>query len=345
MLKGIHQRIEAQESPAFFVSGPRPFSRVMFFCGLSILLMAMDARFDTLKSIRNGFIATLHPLEVIASAPNEWGRHINFYFTSHQRLLNENYQLRQQTLIDRTALQRLSSIEAENGHLRTLLLGDAPLIPQAVLGEIMHMGRDPFSNVIVINRGNRHGVDAGQAVVDGAGVIGQVTRVYPFSSEVTLITDKHLSIPIQIERNQLRAIAFGAGKGNSLDVPYLPTSVDIQKGDKLVTSGIDGVYPPGLAVATVTRIEQSPDSPFAKIVSEPVAGVNNHRQVLILKLPPPTIVTPTQASDMNSQKLIDDKTKVIGEVLPTTGETTPTVVSTPAPAATTTASETSHEVH
>lgn len=337
MLRGIHQRLEPQESPAFFVSGPRPFSRVMFFCGLSILLMAMDARFETLKSIRNGFIAALHPLEVIASAPNEWGRHINLYFTSHQRLLNENYILRQQSVIDRAAIQRLGSIEAENNHLRSLLSGDAPLIPKAVLGEIMHMGRDPFSNAIVINRGNMHGVDAGQAVVDGAGVIGQVTRVYPFSSEVTLITDKHLSIPIQVERNQLRAIAFGAGKGNTLDVPYLPTSVDIQKGDKLVTSGIDGVYPAGLAVATVTRIEQSPDSPFAKIVSEPVAGVNNHRQVLILKLPPAPILPQAEPAEMGSEKMPDKKPNL----------TVPTPNTLPAiqPNANSSSSELSHEAH
>ena len=105
------------------------------------------------------------------------------------------------------------------------------------------------------------------------------------TSEVDLITDKKLSIPIQIERNQLRAIAFGEGKRNTLDIPYLPTSVDIKVGDKLVTSGIDGVYPAGLAVAVVTQIKQSQDSPFAKIISRPIAGVNNHKHVLILKMP------------------------------------------------------------
>jgi len=115
-------------------------------------------------------------------------------------------------------------------------------------------------------------------------VIGQITRVFPFSSEVTLITDKGLSIPIQIERNQLRAIAFGEGN-NTLDIPYLPANVDIKVGDKLVTSGIDGVYPSGLAVAKVTKILQNPESPFAKIISTPVSEVSNHLQLLILELP------------------------------------------------------------
>lgn len=285
MLKGIHQQLDPQVTPAFFVQGPKPFSRLMFFATASLLMMAVDARFDYLNQIREGFSAALHPLEVIASAPNEWGRNINTYFTSHNTLIQDNFKLREQALIDHAALQRLATVDAENAHLRSLLNGDAPRIPNAALGEVLHMGRDPFSNIITLNRGSQHSITPGQAVVDEQGVVGQITRVYPFTSEVTLITDKKLSIPIQIERNQLRAIAFGEGKRNTLDIPYLPTSVDIKVGDKLVTSGIDGVYPAGLAVAIVTQVQQSQDSPFARIVSRPIAGVNNHKHVLILKMP------------------------------------------------------------
>ncbi|HSI46529.1 MAG TPA: rod shape-determining protein MreC [Methylophilus sp.] len=292
MLKGIHQQLDPHESPAFFIQGPRPFSRLMFFCALSLVMMAIDARFEYLSQVRQWFSAALHPLEVVASAPNEWGRNINTYFTSHNQLIQENFKLKQQGLIDNAALQRLATVDAENVHLRTLLEGDAPIIPKATLGEVMHMGRDPFSNIITLNRGSRHDITPGQAVVDEQGVVGQITRVYPYTSEVTLITDKKLSIPIQIERNQLRAIAFGEGKRNTLDIPYLPTSVDIKVGDKLVTSGIDGVYPAGLAVAVVTQIKQSQDSPFAKIVSRPIAGVNNHKHVLILKIPESPAINP-----------------------------------------------------
>lgn len=299
MLKGIHQQLDPQESPAFFIQGPKPFSRLMFFCTLSLVMMAVDARFDYLSQVRQAFSTAMHPLEVLASAPNEWGRNINTYFTSHNQLIQDNFKLKQQALIDHAALQRLATIDAENAHLRTLLAGDQPMIPQATLGEVLHMGRDPFSNIITLNRGSRHQVAPGQAVVDEQGVVGQITRVYPFTSEVTLITDKKLSIPIQIERNQLRAIAFGEGKRNTLDIPYLPTSVDIHVGDKLVTSGIDGVYPAGLAVAVVTQIKQSQDSPFAKIISRPIAGVNNHKHVLILKLPE---APATAASQPNSNR-------------------------------------------
>ena len=284
MLKGVHQKLEPQQTPAFFVRGASPFSRMVFFCALSIIMMATDARLNYLSQVRQGFIAALHPLEMIAKAPSNWVRDVNRYFSAHNQLVQENYALKQQAFEHQVRLQRLTTIEAENTHLRSLLNGDIPIQPKAILGEISHTGRDPFSLVVVVNRGSQHNVKAGQAVADSKGVIGQITRVFPFSSEVTLITDKELSIPIQIERNQLRAIAFGEGN-NTLDIPYLPANVDIKVGDKLVTSGIDGVYPAGLAVAKVTKILQNPESPFAKIISTPVAEVSNHLQLLILELP------------------------------------------------------------
>ncbi len=300
MLKGVHQKLETQETPAFFVRGAKPFSRMVFYCALSIVFMAVDARLNYLSQVRQAFIAALHPFEMAANAPSEWVRDVQKYFSAHNKLLQENYVLKQQAFQHQVSLQRLNTIQAENQHLRQLLNGNMPIQPKAVLGEISHMGRDPFTHVVVVNRGSQHNIKAGQAVVDSKGVIGQVTRVYPFTAEVTLITDKELSIPIQIERNQLRAIAFGEGN-NTLDIPYLPTNVDIKVGDRLVTSGIDGVYPAGLAVATVTKIQQNPESPFAKIVSTPVAGVSNHLQLLLLALPETKeaempVLAPTSAS-------------------------------------------------
>ena len=316
MLKGVHQKLETQETPAFFVRGAKPFSRMVFYCALSIVFMAVDARLNYLSQVRQAFIATLHPFEMAANAPSEWVRDVQKYFSAHNKLLQENYALKQQAFLHQVSLQRLSTIQAENEHLRHLLNGNIPIQPKAVLGEISHMGRDPFTHVVVVNRGSQHNIKAGQAVVDSKGVIGQVTRVYPFTSEVTLITDKELSIPIQIERNQLRAIAFGEGN-NTLDIPFLPTNVDIKVGDKLVTSGIDGVYPAGLAVATVTKIQQNPESPFAKIVSTPVAGVSNHLQLLLLALPetkeavaPTSASAPEEVADVNKDKeIIKDKAK------------------------------------
>jgi rod shape-determining protein MreC len=303
MLKGVHQKLDPQQTPAFFVRGASAFSRMVFFCALSIIIMAIDARLNYLSQVRQAFIGALHPFEMMANAPSEWYRDVKKYFSAHNQLVQENYALKQQAFEHEVMLQRLSTIQAENEHLRSLLNGNIPIQPKAILGEISHTGRDPFANVVVVNRGSHHSIRAGQAVVDSKGVIGQVTRVYPFSSEVTLITDKDLSIPIQIERNQLRAIAFGEGN-NTLDIPFLPTNVDIKVGDKLVTSGIDGIYPAGLAVATVTKIQQNPESPFAKIISTPVAEVSNHLQLLLLELPqvkeaetpPPEIETSKKAA-------------------------------------------------
>jgi rod shape-determining protein MreC len=230
-------------------------------------------------------MSVLHPLQVVANAPSQLYSATNEYFVTHNHLLNENQQLKQRALKQDIALQRLNMLTLENAHLRKLLEANQSLLERSVLGEIVHVGRDPFTKKVIVNRGEVHDVVAGEAVVDGKGVIGQVTRTYSLSSEVTLITDKSLAIPVQIERNGLRAIAFGHGRDNTLDLPYLPTNVDIRRGDKLVTSGIDGVYPAGLAVATVSQIEITADSPFARIVCVPTGGVENHKQVLLVSIP------------------------------------------------------------
>jgi len=277
--------IRHNQETAFFVRGPSPFARLVFFAAMSLTLMATDSRLHYLIEIRQGFIALTHPLQVLANAPSNMYSATRDYWTSKSILISENQRLTEQSLQQSVELQRYKTLETENEQLRKLL-GAAQVSSQpAKLGEIMHMGRDPFTHKVVVNVGTRQDIQPGQAVVDESGVIGQVTRVYPFSSEVTLITDKELAIPIQIERNGLRAIAFGHGRDTTLDLPYLPANVDIIKGDRLVTSGIDGIYPIGLAVAEVIQIERTPDSPFAHIICKPIAGVENHRQILLLSIP------------------------------------------------------------
>ena len=285
MARSGFSKLEQQQAPAFFVRGPSAFARLVFFSALSMALMATDSRLQYLTAVRMNLMAVLHPLQVIANTPTTLYHATTEYFSTHHRLLNENAELKVQVLKQNIALQQLNSLTLENENLRELLKADKSLVQSSVLGEIMHVGRDPFTKKIVVNRGEVHNVVNGEAVVDATGVIGQVTRTYPLSSEVTLITDKSLAIPIQVERNGLRAIAFGHGRDNTLDLPFLPTNVDIKRGDKLVTSGIDGVYPAGLAVATVSQIEITPDSTFARIVCVPTGGVENHRQVLLVSIP------------------------------------------------------------
>jgi rod shape-determining protein MreC len=285
MARGFNQKFEQQQAPAFFVRGPSVFARLVFFTALSLALIATDSRLQYLKGVRQALMSVLHPLQVVANAPTQLYNATDEYFVTHNHLLNENQQLKQRALKQDIALQRLNMLTLENAHLRKLLEANQSLLERSVLGEIVHVGRDPFTKKVIVNRGEVHDVVAGEAVVDGKGVIGQVTRTYSLSSEVTLITDKSLAIPVQIERNGLRAIAFGHGRDNTLDLPYLPTNVDIRRGDKLVTSGIDGVYPAGLAVATVSQIEITADSPFARIVCVPTGGVENHKQVLLVSIP------------------------------------------------------------
>jgi len=279
---------QPQQPTAFFVRGPSPFARLIFFFALSIVLMAVDARLHYLTEVRQGFATMLYPLEVVASSPIRLYRYVTGYFSNQTTLMRENSQLRLQLTRESVDLQQLMTTNNENAHLRSLLEIREKLHYPTKLAEITHIGRDPFVHKVDVNIGSQQGVMAGQAVVDGAGVIGQVTRVYPFTSEITMITDKSLAIPVQVERNGLRAIAFGHGRDETLYVPYLPANVDIREGDKLITSGIDGTYPENLTIANVKHIDRDPDSPFARIVCTPAAGTDRYRQVLIITAPPAT---------------------------------------------------------
>ncbi|MBL8504800.1 MAG: rod shape-determining protein MreC [Methylobacillus glycogenes] len=277
--------LEHQHHTGFFVRGPSPTTRLFITALLSLILIATDARLHYLVEVRQGFIALLHPLQVLANAPLELVEDTGEYLHTQTTLVHDNLQLRDQALVHAAELQRANALEAENERLRKLL-GAARVSHQpARLAEILHMGRDPFSHKVVVNLGSRQDISPGQAVIDEVGVIGQVTRVFPYSSEVTLVTDKDLSVPVQVERNGLRAIAFGRGREATIELPSLPANVDVLVGDRLVTSGIDGVYPTGLAVAEVVQVDTNPNSPFAHIICKPLAGIENHKQLLLVSIP------------------------------------------------------------
>ena len=282
--------LESTSPPAFFASGHSPFAKLTFFVALSIALMALDSRMQYLTKIRTGFISVTSPLQAIADAPSEVYQSLTSSLISRAELIKNNDFLSKQAMQNSMTLQRFKSLEIENSRLRSLLMAAKTSVVPSKLAEILHVGRDPFVHKVTVNLGSVHQIVPGQAVIDDKGVIGQVTGVFRNSSEVTLITDKSLSIPIQIERNGLRAVAFGHGRDYTLDLPYLPANVDILKGDVLITSGIDGVYPEGLVVAKIVSVTHQQDSPFANIVAVPVAGVMNNRQLLLLNIPQRTEV-------------------------------------------------------
>jgi rod shape-determining protein MreC len=304
--------MDQQQAPRFFIHGPSPFTRLIVFSTLSLALMASDSKFSYLTPVREALTVALQPLQVVANSPFVLYNNIGNYFTSQQALRQEVDLLKKQAIFQGVQLQALASLKDENEHLRTLMEAAKVSSQPGRLAEIMYTGRDPFTHKVIVNMGEANQVLAGQAVVDAAGVVGQVTRVFPYTSEVTLLTDKELSIPIQVERNALRAISFGHGRDNTVNLPYLPANVDIKKGDKLVTSGIDGIYPAGLGVAVVSSVQTNVSSPFAQIVATPIAGIQNHRQILILSSDTNNLVAKDiqQVLNVDSKNKLDKKEKV-----------------------------------
>lgn len=273
--------------PPFFKRGPAPLARLAFFVALALLLLVADLRFHTLEPTRRVVGALLWPLQKAVLLPVEGAGEAGNYFASVVRLQEENAVLRQRQTAQAKLLLRQTHLDEENRRLRALLDMRERVDAPAQAAEILYAIRDPFSRRVVIDLGSRQGIETGQAVIDDIGVIGQVTRVFPLTSEVTLLTDKRQAIPVQVERNGLRVILAGAG-GGQMELQFLPTNVDVQAGDTLVTSGLDGIYLPGLPVARVSHINRDNAYAFAHIECVPLAGIERRSQVLVLgKRTPP----------------------------------------------------------
>lgn len=270
----------------FFNRGPSALVRLIFFVLLSLLLLFIDARYKHLESIRNVLALPIQSLQRLSTNLTTepailWDKFSN-YLDTQGELARENMQLRQQHTVYATQLLELEVLQAENAQLRALFdvsqRADFPM----QMAEIVYLERDIFKRKVYLDKGSQKNVVPGQVVMDEAGLVGQVTRVYPWLSEVTLITDKDHAVPIQVLRTGLRAVVFGSGNISNLALRYMPISSDIQVGDVLVTSGIDGTYPPNLPVAKVIQIERDPAYPFAQILCTPLAGVDRQRQLMII---------------------------------------------------------------
>lgn len=287
--------------PQFFRAGPSPQVRLFFFALLSILLMVMDSRFGSFSGIRQTVGMIIYPLQRLAYIPATLFDQVEQLINDF-RLTEEIAYLRQQYFFNQQKLFRLQMLEEENAQLRKLLGSAQQTEVKAIMAEILYTPRDPFNRKVTLNKGSSSEIAAGQVVVDDLGVIGQITQVHPFLSEVTLITDKDHSVPVQVARNGLRSVISGAGKNNELELRYLSVNADIQKGDLLITSGIGGVYPPGLPVAQVENIEHDRSRDFAIITCTPIAGVNRNRQVLILSLSSPIPEQPEEEPKSTAQQ-------------------------------------------
>lgn len=269
------------QPPPFFKRGPAPLARLTFYAALSAALLFIDARFQTLELLRKGVSLVTHPLQQAAHAPVEFIDNASHYISSISRFQDENVRLKHDQLENASTVLRLRQLESENTRLRKLLDMRDRQYADGVVARILHAARDPFSRRIVVDKGQQNHIEPGQPVIDEAGVIGQVTRVFPFASEITLITDKDQSVPVQIVRNGLRSVVFGLGNGQ-LELRFMPANADVQNGDLIVTSGLDGVFLAGLPVARVTHIERDTSYSFARIFCAPLGGVENYSEVMVL---------------------------------------------------------------
>ncbi|MPZ46599.1 MAG: rod shape-determining protein MreC [Betaproteobacteria bacterium] len=268
--------------PPFFKRGPSPAFRLGVFAFLSVAIMVLDARFKYLEPARQTLSVVLYPLQQLVTAPVAIAGRVSDFFSNRVELAADNERLRTEALANAYRLDHAQALERENTELRALLQARERIEPASVMAEILYGARDPFSRKFVIDKGIEDKVNAGAAVIDNAGVIGQVTRAYPFLAEVTQITDKNQAVPVQNLRSGLRAIVFGNGREGTLDLRFMPVNADVQVGDTLVTSGMDGIYPSGLPVAKVIDIERNATMAFARITCEPLSGVDRRGYVLIL---------------------------------------------------------------
>jgi rod shape-determining protein MreC len=272
------------QPPPFFKRGPAPLARLSFYAMLSLALLFFDSRFQALELLRQGVSLFTHPLQQAVHAPIEFVQDLQksaSYFSDLSRLEEENILLKRAQWSSAETILRTQQLEAENERLRKLLEVRERQKISGRVAQILYAARDPFSRRVVVDKGQQDQLSAGQPVVDGAGVIGQVTRVFPFVSEITLITDKDQAIPVQILRTGQRSVVFGLGDGR-LELRFLPANADVQNDDLLITSGLDGVFPGGLPVAKVSLIERDSSYTFARIFCMPLAGVENFGEIMVL---------------------------------------------------------------
>jgi rod shape-determining protein MreC len=268
--------------PPLFRQGVPAFLRMLLFALIAIAMLVADSRLQALGTVRHVINAMLYPLQRAALLPRDAINTTSEYFSSLTSMQKEIKELHLERISNAQTLQQSQILALENSHLRKMLDIREKIEAKSVVAQILYDARDVFTRKIVLNRGAQDGVERGQPVIDENGVVGQVTRVFPMTAEVTLLTDKDQAIPVQVLRNGLRTVVYGRGQSGLLDMRFLSANADIQVDDVVITSGIDGVYPAGLSVAKVTQIESLVPGAFGRVVCQPIAGMDRNRHLLIL---------------------------------------------------------------
>ncbi len=282
--------------PPLFKQGPSAFARLIVFVTLALVLLVSDVRYRALEKLHQVIGTALYPLQQIALLPRDIALGIVDFFVTGSTLRAENQTLKTHNLALTLQTLKTTQLAEENEHLRSLLALAGRVKIGAVAAEIRYDAQDPFVQKIIIDRGSRHGIRAGSPVINENGVLGQVTRVYPLQSEATLLTDKDLAIPVQFTRTGLRGLIYGTSQDDFLNMRFISANADVQPGDELVTSGLDGVFPPGLPVAKVFKIERPAGGEFADVVCKPATPVRGANQLLVLHYQDPPLVAPASSS-------------------------------------------------
>ena len=296
--------------PPFFRQGPSALTKLTFCSALALFLMVADTRFKLTQPLRAVMATALHPLQRALLVPVQAWAGASDYVLGVQRAQSNESAARRELARQAERSARVEQLLIENARLRALLDLRVSVNVRSQVAEVLYDAPDPFSRKVIIDRGAMQGIVAGAPVISEGGVLGQVTRVYPLSAEVTLLTDKDAAIPVLNTRSQARSAAYGIGGSAGLELRFMAGNADVQVGDVLVTSGVDGVYPSGVPVAHVLSVERKVDSGFARIVLAPEAAADGMRHVLVLEpvglqLPPkpePAPDDPKPASKKGSRR-------------------------------------------
>jgi rod shape-determining protein MreC len=296
--------------PPFFKQGPSALSKLMVFSALALFLMVADTRFQIAKPVRAVVATILYPIQWVAMRPVQAARYGAEYFESLASAQAVEEAARHKLALQSERANQVEQLALENERLRKLLDLRPRISTTSLAAEVLYDAADPYSRKVIIDKGVAQGVEAGSPVIDESGVLGQVTRVYPLVSEVTLVTDREQAIPVLNARTGARSVAYGdsSTRSGALELRFMASNADVQEGDLLTTSGVDGVYPPGLPVAKVQKVERRADTAFARITCSPQALVDGARHVMVLApisaqvLPRPAVEDPAAPAKKGAKK-------------------------------------------
>ncbi|TCV91578.1 rod shape-determining protein MreC [Luteibacter rhizovicinus] len=274
--------LNRDDSSPLFAGSVAGTLKLIVYLALACILMVLDHRGGWLANVRYGLSLVVEPVYRIAGLPSQGFHAATVAFADRQRLTESNQRLREDLLLANAKLNRMASVAEQNTRLKELLDTQHSLNLNVQLARLIGVDLGTFRHRIVLNVGARDQVKPGQVVIDARGVMGQVVDVMPTTSVAMLITDPNHAIPVTIERTGLRTIAYGSRAGDMLVLPNIPVSSDVREGDKLVTSGLGGRFPPGFPVGEIRDVAQTPSGTFLSAQARPAADLDRSEDVLLL---------------------------------------------------------------